>query len=218
VYSFPVQERDIVGAVVEYYEGRLATFGMTARGVDWKDERSQTIRFEQLVRALQIDPAARPFSLVDFGCGYGALLSFLSSHGLAFTYTGYDRSAAMIDAARRACGGRAHAVFTTDWKEVPESDFVVASGVFNVRLSTPEAEWREYVERSLGMLEAKARIAWAANFLTRYCDEHRKRTDLHYADPGDVIAWCQRSASRWITLLHDYDLYEFSIGVRRRPV
>src|SRR6185295_2880621 len=79
--SRSMRESEIVDAVVEYYETKLASFGTTARGVDWKDEASQTKRFEQLVRALGLDERADRFSIVDFGCGYGALLSFLRRRG-----------------------------------------------------------------------------------------------------------------------------------------
>jgi len=207
--------RDIVGAVVEYYEGKLSAFGTTARGVDWKDEASQTKRFEQLLRALPLAGAASQFTILDFGCGYGALLPFLAQRGLALSYEGYDRSPRMVAEATHAHEGVA---FTSDWESVGSADYVVASGVFNVRLNTPAEEWQEYVLRTLTMIHEKAGVAWAANFLTSYSDEDRKRSDLYYADPSTLFDWCKRFASRWVCLLHDYDLYEFTIGVARRPL
>lgn len=211
-----MRERDIISPVVEYYEGKLAAFGATARGVDWKDESSQRKRFEQLVRALRLDLRKERFSIVDFGCGYGALLPFLAEQGFACEYTGYDRSSDMVAEARRQ-HGMENAFFTSRWESVPRADFVVASGVFNVRLATPDCEWVEYVKRTLRTLDEKATVGWAANFLTSNADEDRKRADLHYADPPEIFAWCQRSVSRWVSLLHDYDLYEFTVGVTRRP-
>jgi len=212
-----VRDNDIVAGVVDYYESKLAAFGATPQGVDWKDDRSQRERFVQLVRALGLETFADRFTILDFGCGYGALLPFLREQGFAFSYTGYDRSPQMIDAARRAHAGIAEAQFTSEWASIDAVDFVVGSGVFNVRMSTPLGEWQEYVMRMLAMIDAKAKRCWAANFLTSYSDEHRKRADLFYADPAILFGWCQRSASRWVSLLHDYDLYEFTIGVHRRP-
>lgn len=202
---------DIVDAVVAYYEEKLAEHGPTARGMDWKDEASQIKRFEQLVRAL---PLAEHCTIVDYGCGSGALLPFLRERGYDCAYTGYDRSPRMVAEAQRIHTG---ALFTTDWESIAPAEFVVASGVFNVRLDRPDAEWRSYVLRTLASIDAKATAGWAVNFLTAYADEDRKRPDLHYADPSELFDWCKRSASRWVCLLHDYELYEFTIGVTRRP-
>jgi SAM-dependent methyltransferase len=209
-----MSERDIVADVVEYYEGKLAAFGPTARGVDWKDEASQTKRFEQLVRGLGIDARNGRFTLLDFGCGYGALVPFLRERAYDFTYAGYDRSTRMIAEARRL---HPEAAFSSDWSALAPADYIVASGIFNVRLDTPEEEWRDYVIATLAELNGKATLGWAVNFLTAYADEEHKRSDLHYADPAAIFDWCKRSASRWVWLLHDYDLYEFTIGAARRP-
>lgn len=212
-----MKETKIVDAVVEYYEGKLAAFGGTPRGVDWKDEASQVKRFEQLVRGLGLSQGGAPFSLIDFGCGYGALLPFLGAHGFACTYTGYDPSRQMIAEARRAHADVPGVTFTSEWATVARADYVVASGVFNVRLGWSAEEWSAYVLQTLAAINEKAIAGWAANFLTAYADEDRKRPDLFYADPAAIFDWCKRTASRWVSLFHDYDLYEFTIGVRRNP-
>jgi SAM-dependent methyltransferase len=201
----------LLDTVIAYYEGKLASFGTTARGVDWKDEASQRLRFEQLVRALSLD-TERGCTLIDFGCGYGALLPYLRERGFAGTYAGFDRAPAMIAQARAA---HPDAFFTDHWDELPHADYVVASGVFNVRLTAPSEAWRAYVLRSLQMIHEKAGRGWAANFLTSYADEERKRDDLYYADPLELFDWCKRSLARAVALLHDYPLYEFTLGVRR---
>jgi SAM-dependent methyltransferase len=211
-----MRERDIVTDVVDYYEGKLATFGATARGVDWKDEASQTKRFEQLARALGLDGRDGTFSLVDFGCGYGALLPFLRQRR-QFTYVGYDRAPQMIAEAKRIHEDVDDATFTSDWSAVPRADFVAASGVFNVRLGWSADDWSAYVLQTLAAINEKAVAGWAANFLTAYSDEDRKRSDLYYAAPAPIFDWCRHSASRWVSLFHDYELYEFTIGVRRHP-
>ncbi|HEX7677282.1 MAG TPA: methyltransferase domain-containing protein [Thermoanaerobaculia bacterium] len=212
-----MSDRDIVSEVVAYYEAKLAAFGATARGVDWRDKASQTKRFEQLLRALGLSRAIPRCCILDFGCGYGALLQFLVERGFDGSYIGYDRSPHMVAEARRMYGGIAGATFTSDWDFVVPADYVVASGVFNVRLGVSDDGWLEYVMNTLAALNEKSISGWSANFLTGYADEDRKRPDLYYTDPAAIFDWCKRNASRWVCLLHDYDLYEFTIGVLRRP-
>jgi SAM-dependent methyltransferase len=205
-------DRDITSTVVEYYETKLAAFGPTARGVDWKDEQSQQKRFEQLLRVLDIGPER--FTILDFGCGYGALFAFLRTRGFDCDYTGYDPSVRMIEQAR---AGHPNGHFTSVWEETPAVDFVIASGVFNVRLNTNTDAWRRYVDAMLAKIDGKASQAWAVNFLTGYADAERKRDDLYYPDPWSIFdPW--RRIPRWVSLLHDYDLYEFTVGVRRQPL
>lgn len=207
-----MSERQITSTVVEYYETKLAAFGATARGVDWKDEFSQQKRFEQLLRVL--DVRQERFTVLDVGCGYGALVAFLRARGYDFGYTGYDPSARMIEEARAIDG---EVCFTSVWEETPAADYVIASGVFNVRLSTDAEMWRTYVEAMLTKIDGKAAKAWAVNFLTAYADSDRKRDDLYYPDPAPIFdSW--RRAPRWVSILHDYDLYEFTLGVRRQPL
>ena len=57
-----------------YYERKLLAHGPTARGVDWNSESSQRLRFEQLLRV--IAPDAPAGTVIDYGCGYGALADY----------------------------------------------------------------------------------------------------------------------------------------------
>ena len=91
---------------------------------------------------------------------------------------------------------------------------VVASGIFNVRLTTPVAEWEGYVFRTIDRLAALARRGFGFNALTSYSDPERMRPDLYYPDPCRLFDHCKRRHSRHVALLHDYGLYEFTILVR----
>ncbi|HEX2833288.1 MAG TPA: methyltransferase domain-containing protein [Thermoanaerobaculia bacterium] len=211
-----MQNPTILSSVVDYYESKLASFGATPQGVDWKDEASQRLRFSQLVRALGVDLHAAP-KIIDFGCGYGALVPFLREQAPHFIYTGFDASEAMVAQANSLYGSE-DVRFTSAWEDVPLSDFVIASGIFNVRLETSESAWWAYVQKTLTMIAPKASAGFAVNFLTSYSDEDRKRPDLFYANPGIVLDWCKTHVSRWVSLLHDYELYEFTVAVLRDPV
>ena len=87
----------IIRDVERYYTGKVAEHGPTPSGVDWSSELP-ALRFEQL---LTLHRAEGPFSIVDYGCGYGALAEVLGRPA-AFDYRGFDISAAMMAAGRRA--------------------------------------------------------------------------------------------------------------------
>ena len=58
-----------------HYRDSFERHGPTPQGVDWNGEASQRRQFDELMRIL---PAAGPFSVNDFGCGYGALADVLN--------------------------------------------------------------------------------------------------------------------------------------------
>ncbi len=53
------------------------------------------------------------------------------------------------------------------------------------------------------------------NLLTSYSDAHLKKDYLYYANPGFWFDFCKQNFSRNVALLHDYNLYEFTIRVRQ---
>jgi SAM-dependent methyltransferase len=194
--------------VASYYAGKLAAHGATPRGVDWNSAEGQELRFSQLLALLGDD---RDGSILDFGCGYGALAATLRRNGHRGAYTGYDAAPEMVAAAAASHGGR----FTADAASLDACDYVLASGLFNVRLDTPTPEWEAYIRDTVAAIAALARRGFAFNMLTRYADADRMRPDLYYADPGAWLTYCLDRFGRQVRLAHDYPLYEFTILVKR---
>jgi SAM-dependent methyltransferase len=196
--------------VAEYYTRKLREHGPTPRGVDWSSAESQRTRFQQLTRIID----RTPFSILDVGCGYGALADYLSGTHEQFRCVGVDLSAAMRAAARARHGDDPRVAIVDSFDEAPVCDYAVASGIFNVRLSTLDDAWWSYVLHVLRRMGGKSRRGLAANFLTSYADRERMREDLYYADPCAVFDWAKRNLSRQVAILHDYGLYEFTLLVR----
>ncbi|HET9706121.1 MAG TPA: class I SAM-dependent methyltransferase [Vicinamibacterales bacterium] len=200
--------------IKDLYEGNLAEYGTTSKSVGWRDDASQELRFERLVRV--IDTGVADFTVNDWGCGYGAMFGYLDRRcgpRLA-RYTGYDISQEMLDAARRQCEvSRTNFVLGSDVTEA--ADYTFVSGTFNVRLQASDTDWEAYIKRHLEAMFAKSRRGLAFNLLTSYVDW--KAEDLFYADPKDFFDFCKTRLSRFVTLHHDYGLYEWTIAVTREP-
>jgi SAM-dependent methyltransferase len=206
--------RDLIGQVADYYEGKLAQHGETARGVDWNGEESQVLRFEQLSRVIE---AGESFSVNDLGCGWGACFEFLAARHPDFSYVGIDVAEAMVEAARRRFAGDARVRFEHGSAPAAAADYTLASGIFNVRLDRSDADWLEYLYATLDVLDRGSRRGFAFNCLTSYSDADKMRPHLYYADPCALFDRCKRRYSRQVALLHDYGLYEFTILVRKQP-
>ncbi|RON02982.1 trans-aconitate 2-methyltransferase [Pseudomonas brassicacearum] len=205
---------ELLSEVAEYYSSKLAQHGETPQGVDWNGKEGQYLRFAQLNTIID---SKTPFSVNDIGCGYGAFYDFLQERHNAFSYDGIDVSEDMVNAARLRYKDRAAVQFHTGCEPVQLADYGFASGIFNVRLGRTDAEWLTYIESVLDTLDKTSRLGFAFNCLTSYSDADKMRDYLYYADPCMLFDLCKRRYSRNVALLHDYDLYEFTILVRKQP-
>jgi len=202
----------ILGPVERYYTAKVLEHGATAQGVDWNSRESQELRFAQLLKVVDV---SRAFSITDYGCGYGALVGYMRERDYPFIYRGYDISQGMIDSARKAYGQDARCEFVTERGDLQPGDYAVASGIFNVRLDATDAAWLEYILDTIGDLDRLGIKGFAFNALTKYSDADRMRATLYYADPLYLFDHCKVNHSKWVALLHDYGLYEFTIVVRK---
>jgi SAM-dependent methyltransferase len=203
---------NILAEVSEYYSAKLAEHGPTPRGVDWNGEQSQLIRFQQLSKIINVQSS---FSINDLGCGYGSFCDFLTHRYDSFSYSGIDVSKDMILAAEKRYTDRNTIRFVNSSEPDQIADYGVASGIFNVRLGRSEDEWQSYLEATLDVLDRTSRLGFAFNCLTSYSDTDKMRKYLYYANSCQLFDHCKRRYSRNTALLHDYDLYEFTILVRK---
>ena len=201
-----------IDQIKDYFGQKLANFGNTPQGADWNSQVSQYLRFEQLVKICDI---SQEFSIVDYGCGYGALVDYLLICGYKFQYHGYDILEEMVVQARQIHQDKPFCSFTSDVSRLQPADYTVESGIFNIRLDYNEETWRQYVIQTLEKMNSLSRKGLAFNMLTSYSDAGYMKPHLYYADPGYFFDYCKRNFSRNVALLHDYNLYDFTILVRK---
>jgi SAM-dependent methyltransferase len=197
--------------VEQYYSDKIRSHGATPRGVDWNSSETQGLRFQQLSMLLP----AQSFGVTDLGCGYGAYYDYLAQEHSDFDYVGVDLSEEMIRQAK-SLHSQTNARFICASRTPASVDYVVASGIFNVRQDVPDDQWLSYIHSCLDDMDRCSSKGFAFNCLTSHSDPDRKRRDLFYADPAAMFNHCIGYA-RHVTLLHGYGLYEFTIHVRKDP-
>ena len=197
--------------VKSYFDKRIQEHGASPRGSDWNSETSQNARFDQLLKVVE----TQSFSLLDYGCGYGALAEYLDAKGFDVNYYGYDILESAIETARQAHMHKPRSRFFTDKSQLPICDYTVASGIFNFRGEQSFENWTEYVLSVLHEFNQLSLHGFSSNFLTKYSDADKMRPDLYYADPTFLFDYCKRNFSRNVALLHDYRLYDFTLIVRK---
>lgn len=201
----------IIEDIASYYGARLAEHGATPRGVDWNGQPSQDLRHAQFLRLLDI---ASGGSVVDLGCGYGDFFRFLRANGRSGHYTGYDVAPSMIDAAIKLHGAADDRRWKVGASPDESADFALASGIFNVKGAVDTPVWADHVRETIDGLAKASRSGFAFNILSMASDPDRRRDDLYYADPVEMLGHCIARYGRSVALLQDYGLYEFTLIVR----
>ena len=198
--------------VANYYTEKVKEHGPTPQGVDWNSTDSQVLRFQQLAKI--IEPGESPYSLLDYGCGYGEFIETARSIAAPVCYTGFDISEEMLKAAKERFGASDQVRWISELSEEEKYDYVVASGIFNVRMSHDDDSWKDYITTVLNDFHKIAVKGFSFNVLTKYSDAEYMREYLFYADPCWLLDYCKTNFSLQVAVLHDYPLYEFTVLVR----
>lgn len=217
--------------LTQLYRRSLDLHGPTARGQRWASEESQRERFRLLAGILPAPDAAdrntdceRSASIADVGCGVGDFLAFLRDGGWRDgRYDGFDIVPEMIDAARRKQRGRGGRFAVRDVlvEGFPRRyDYVVASGIFNLRVEGHERFLRSTVEAmyaacrrgvAFNVLQPVPRHSERANAY----DEYYSRTYFG-ATPAELLM-LGASVGAWVELAFSDALPGDTTALLRRP-
>ncbi len=198
-------------SIAELYSASLEKNGSTPRGVGWRDTDSQYLRFGKLS---QVIDERTPFTVNELGCGYGAMFEYFRDADFPLRgFRGHEIARPMLDVARARIGASPLVTLSDASRLDQAADFSFASGIFNVRLEFDEPTWSAYVEDTLANLHAFSRRGFAFNVLSTYVDY--REPHLFYADPMRFFDLCKRKFGRFVSLAHDYPLYEWTMTVRK---
>jgi len=205
---------NIINQVNNYYSTKIIEKGMTSAGVDWNSRDSHYLRFDQLTKIID---KTSPSKVLDYGCGYGALIDYLKINDFDnFEYYGFDISEEMVKRAKQSYTNK-NVNFTTDIEKIKRNtfDYCIANGIFNVKLEFTDEDWLAYIKETINIINRLTTKGFSFNILTKYSDKECMKDYLYYADPLFLFDYCKTHFSKYVTLAHDYPLYEFSITVKK---
>ncbi|MCD6433440.1 MAG: class I SAM-dependent methyltransferase [Sulfurimonas sp.] len=114
----------------KFYTSAIEVHGTTAKGVNWASKENQEIRFDILLEMLPKDLS--PFSIVDAGCGFGDLYTYMQKKKkFPKEYIGID---SLIDMYSIASDRTGCEIIIADIckDELPQADYYICSGAMNV--------------------------------------------------------------------------------------
>lgn len=195
--------------ILHYHRHRTEQYRAgSAQALGWVTETSQSLRFSALCQVGELFGK----SVLDVGCGYGDLKSYLDERCHGYSYVGVDQMAEFVFEARRRHGHRPECFFcisdaTTE--ELPNVDFVFASGLLSYR-----CERADFVRFMIGKLFSVAREGLAFNMLDAGKFSGHQLLVGH--DRESVLRWCRELTSN-VRVVDGYLDDDFTVIMMREP-
>ena len=143
------------------------------------------------------------------------MLKYINDNYDNIDYFGYDFSKSMIKQAKIINDNLKKTSWLSVLKEAHTFDYIIASGIFNVKLNYHHSGWLKQVIETLDKINSLSKKGFSFNLLTTFSQKEKRRNKLFYGDPGYLFKHCKENYSRYVSLLHDYPLYEFTIIVKK---
>jgi SAM-dependent methyltransferase len=191
--------------VIERYNKLLEEHGDSPQALGWSKNR-QKLRFKKLLDGIEL---GQQDTVLDFGCGFGDLYSFLKDNNYNYkSYTGIDINQKLVEMGQNKYSDidlRVLDIFdNSSYEQLPNFDFVAASGVFNIKVENQD----EFVKKSIKLLFNKTNKVLALNFLSDKVDYPTK--DSFHHSPEKMISYISTLTKRY-TLRNDYMPFEFTV-------
>ena len=174
----------------------------------------QNLRFDRILEQIDISLLEDNISLLDYACGQGDLLSYISTKQLPITYFGIDINEHYINYAKSKFND-SNGIFQlqdTQFPSLTENyDYICVSGMFHYKGSATHTEWESICIRIIDRLFKHTKKGLIFNCLTSKVDFMDK--NLFYWDADLVTNYVQTSLSRHYKIDHSYPLYEWTISV-----
>ncbi len=205
--------------LAEHYEQCLAKHGTTPQGVDWPNAADLTKRFHVMLDVLAHKPLTPKTSLLDLGCGYGALLDHIHTfHPQSnILYTGLDISGNMIQAALHRLPGQRFLQRDILIDPLPPRsfDYIIMNGLLTEKRDLPWHEMVKFAQRIIKAAFASCREGIAFNVMSYHVDW--SHPSLFHWSLDEVAAFLFKHCSRHVVFRNDYGLYEYTAYVYKKP-
>jgi len=194
-----------------YYEKTLEIHKSGPKAVNWKNKKTQYLRFEKICEV----GILKNKKILDVGCGLGHLINYLEEKNQKAIYKGIDISPKMIGVAKKRFLGRNKKFYCKNILELSKSDikllrsdYVVNCGLFTVKNNINSDEWWIYIQKMIKNMFKLSTLGISFNlmkFNVDYKDRH-----LHYQSIDELVLFLEKNISKKIIIKNDYNLWEYT--------
>ena len=205
----------ISSALCKHYSNTFAKYGSTPKGVDWGDNSSSSWLRQKIMAELFSSSASNHLgnlpTLLDVGCGYGALYDYIKSENIEVIYTGVDIVDDMIlSASHRNPNASFVCADFFDPSFYGSFDYVVCNGIFTQKLASSILDMNIYCQKFIKKMYECSTKGIAFNAMSTFVNF--QMDNLYYRNPSEFLAWCMSEITPRVRLNAAYDLwYEYTV-------
>lgn len=196
-----MMKKEEINFIKDLYRERILEYGRKPEALGWP-RSDQNLRFERLTRIWNL----HNLKIVDYGCGFGDLYSYLCNRDVDFEYVGVDISPEMIEQANELHPEAKFEVLSNPLDELPECDIVFACGAHALKLEDNQ----KFVRDSFALFKKSAKVGFGVTFLSTHSDIKHKKN--YYSDPSFILNHSYTLSKR-ILLDNMFMPFEFSVFV-----
>jgi SAM-dependent methyltransferase len=192
----------------DHYKKTFLKHGSTSKGVDWGDkEWAVALRQNNMLEVIRDN---EPASILDVGCGYGALADLINQKKLNLKYSGVDVVDDMVLEAKSrhpeanfVCGD----FLSLDMRKF---DYVVCNGILTQKMGVSNIDMNRFAQNLIKKMFHSAKIGIAFNMMSTHVNF--QKDNLFYKNPTELIAWCMSELTPHLVLNSAYELwYEYTV-------
>jgi SAM-dependent methyltransferase len=192
--------------IADYYDRLVDRYGYDPKACDASGAKSLEVRYRVLSAVTDLTGK----SVLEVGCGFGDLGSYLQKKYAGVRYLGIDISRRMVEE-----GQKAHPNLPIRCQNVLEMhdedeafDVVLAQGIFYLLGDNAEFKMRELIKKMFSL--SKEAVAFCA--ISSWAPE---QTNSEYCvDPVALLDWC-RTLTTQIVLRHEYLPHDVTLYLYR---
>lgn len=198
-----------------HYEATFLKYGATSAGMDWgPDEERARVRQAKMLEVLNTPDGKfeDSFSILDVGCGYGALVDCIEKNKLTCDYLGIDVVPSAIECAREI--HREGTFFLGDFldAEIPHVDFAVCNGILTQKLDASFKAMNVFSQNIIKKMFSVCDKGIAFNLMNTHVNH--LSDNLYYRNPSEILSWCMSELSPRVRLDCAYMLpFEYTVFV-----
>lgn len=197
-----------------YYKAKLKKYGLSSKGVAYKDYKSHRLRDVKILEILKFFKNKKSgYSLLDLGCGYGELVKSIRKLNYEINYKGVDISDLMIENARLFFKKNSFSSLDILKDKIKNYGFVIMNGLFTAKNNLSEKNMKIFFYKMIKKVNIISKKGYAFNLIKH----NRKRKDLFYLSYDKLSKFLSsRKFSGKYIFRKDYSLHEYMVYVFKK--